>query len=73
MAYTAYDKTKPDATTQAGAAFGASTKSNLLALRDAVVAGAVPEIVADAVAPPITVPTESVFAGPTGPTSPVSP
>lgn len=41
MAYTAYDKTKPDATTQAGAAFGASTKANLLALRDTVVAGAV--------------------------------
>lgn len=41
MAYTAFDKTKPDATTQAGSAFGASTKSNLLALRDSVVAGVV--------------------------------
>ena len=38
MAYTAFDKSKPDATTQAGTAFGASTKSNLLALRDSAVA-----------------------------------
>ena len=38
MAYTAYDNTKPDATSQAGAAFGASTKANLLALRDAIIA-----------------------------------
>lgn len=38
MAYTAFDKTKPDATTQAGTAFGASAKANLLALRDSAVA-----------------------------------
>ena len=38
MPYTAFDRTKPDATTQAGTAFGASAKSNLLALRDSAVA-----------------------------------
>ena len=41
MAYTAFDKTKPDATSQAGSAFGASAKANLLALRDALVLGGV--------------------------------
>jgi hypothetical protein len=38
MAYTAYDATKPDQATQNGVAFGNSTKNNLLALRDAIVA-----------------------------------
>ena len=39
MAYTPYDATKPDAATQAGTAFGASTRSNLNALRDALIIG----------------------------------
>lgn len=38
MAYTAYDVTKPDASTQAGTAFGASAKANLAALRDLIAA-----------------------------------
>ena len=36
MAYTAFDKTKPDASVDDGADFGANTKANLLALRDAL-------------------------------------
>ena len=43
MAYTPFDPTKPDASSQAGTAFGNSTKYNLLAARDgAVMAGTMP-------------------------------
>lgn len=39
MAYTAFDSSKPDASTQAGTPFGNSARSNLVALRDAIVSG----------------------------------
>ena len=39
MAYTAFDATKPDATTQNGTQLAQSTRDNMKALRDMVVAG----------------------------------
>jgi hypothetical protein len=43
MTYTAYDGTKPDPATQAGTAFGTSTRANMKVLRDYVAAmGMVP-------------------------------
>ena len=42
MTYTAFDKSKPDATSQAGTAFGQSAKANDNALRDAIVASTMP-------------------------------
>lgn len=38
MAYTAFDSSKPDPSTQAGTAFGTSTRANLAALRDCIAA-----------------------------------
>ncbi len=42
MSYTAFDGSKPDPTTQGITAFASSTRDNLEALRDAVVAGIMP-------------------------------
>jgi hypothetical protein len=42
MAYALFDQTKPDPATQAGTAFGTSTRENLLAIRDAVCLGVMP-------------------------------
>lgn len=42
MAYTHYNPAAPDAVTQNGAQFGTSTRENLRALRDMVVAGVTP-------------------------------
>jgi hypothetical protein len=43
MAYSPYDVTKPDPATQAGTAFGQSTRDNIRAMRDSLAAlGSVP-------------------------------
>lgn len=42
MPYTPFDPTKPDGASQAGTAFGQSTRDNLKAVRDAVALGSFP-------------------------------